>query len=213
MNRFIPTPFALDMAALMALAASIAIAAHLMKGRKPEDLKDKGNKKLRKTVLPTLTVTALSVLVLLASIALYAAGSSRGMTMDHWKGMRIDEIAETNAKTPKSEKLPDKANGHVVILYRYGCPDCEAVRDELEETISEIGIEDVHWVATSSEDGKRLVEQTKVQDVPAVVYMRHEPLGNGATTTHMSAYARKGNEITVDEAALKRVRLLQEKKR
>lgn len=144
---------------------------------------------------------------------LYDAGEKRGMTMDDWKSENVAEIIHINSETPVSQTLPKERNGAIVILYRYGCPDCEAIYDDLHEAIDELDLKDVYYVASSSEYGQKLVEEGDIRYVPTGVYLRHEALANGASITHIQLASEDGNETVLDNAALKRLALLQEKQR
>ena len=157
---------------------------------------------------------------------LYDAGAKRGMTMDDWKSENVAEIIRINNETPVNQTLPEERNGAllnpltaivlngaIVILYRYGCPDCEAIYDDLRKAIDELDLKDVYYVASSSEYGQELVEEGDIRYVPTGVYLRHEALANGASITHIQLASENGNETVLDQAALKRLALLQEKQR
>lgn len=143
----------------------------------------------------------------------YDAGTKRGMTMDDWKSKNVAEIIRINNETPVSQTLPEERNGAIVILYRYGCTDCEAIYDDLREAIDELNLKDVYYMASSSEYGQELVEEGDIRYVPTGVYLRHEALANGASVTHIPLASEDGNETVLDAAALKRLALLQEKQR
>lgn len=144
---------------------------------------------------------------------LYDTGEKRGMTMDDWKSENVAEIIRINNETPVSQTLPEERNGAIVILYRYGCTDCEAIYDDLREAIDELDLKDVYYVASSSAYGQELVEEGDIRYVPTGVYLRYEALANGASITHIPLASEDGNETVLDTAALKRLALLQEKQR
>lgn len=206
MTDFIPSAFTTGIAVIVigVLCATLLACIRFAK-RKP-----KHEKRIK---------TACCVIfgICLASIAclayLYDAGAKRGMTIDDWKSENVAEIIRINNETPVSQTLPKERNGAIVILYRYGCPDCEAIYDDLQEAIDELGLKDVYYVASSSEYGQELVEEGDIHYVPTGVYLRHEALANGASITHIQLASENGNETVLDKAALKRLALLQEKQR
>lgn len=213
MNRLIPTPFTLSVFAAIVIAFTAWRIYHMLHGKNLQETTPETQQSVRNRMKIHVAVISAALLTLLFTGTLYTDGSARGMTFIQWKSMDIGTIINTSGKTPRSDRLPKQMNGHVVILYKYGCPDCEAIWPDLKQAVSDTGLQNVHYIASSSDAGQRIIQQTHIDDVPALVYMRHKPLANGATTTHMSAYKQIGNDISVNEAALKRVKLLQEKKR
>lgn len=69
----------------------------------------------------------------------------------------IDESASTST---------DQTNV-VYAFYRFGCPDCEEIHDDLVNWADENDI-DLIWVSTRSEKGRVLFNSTSVDQVPAI---------------------------------------------
>ena len=72
----------------------------------------------------------------------------------------------------KNSPIANRSNnldkpGNIIIYYRFGCKDCEAIYSELDRLITEN--ENVYWVATRSIIGKRLLQKYIVTEVPAGV--------------------------------------------
>lgn len=204
----ITSPFAITGASAVITVLAIVVAVALSR-RKARDLKR------RRIVRNACAVVAAIGCIALASLGVvYAQGTAHGMTGDDWRGRSIGEVISLNATTPENQSLPDDATGSVVILYKYGCPDCEAIYGELASAIDEAGIEDVYYVASSSPDGRELVENGSINYVPTVVYLRHEALANGADMTHiqLTTVDEDGNTV-LDTAALQRIALLQQQGR
>lgn len=206
MTDFIPSAFVTGIAVITIGILCAALLAGIRFAKK----KPKREKHIK-------TVCCVILGICLAGVAcmayLYDAGAKRGMTMDDWKSENVAEIIRINNETPVSQTLPKERNGAIVILYRYGCPDCEAIYDDLHKTIDELGLKDVYYVASSSKYGQELVEEGDIRYVPTGVYLRHEALANGASVTHIQLASENGNETVLDTAALKRLALLQEKQR
>lgn len=206
MTDFIPSAFTTGIAVIVIgiLCAALLAGIHFAK-RKPK------HEKHIKTACYVILGICLAGTACMAY--LYDAGEKRGMTMDDWKAENVAEIIRINNETPVSQTLPEERNGAIVILYRYGCPDCEAIYDDLHDAIDELDLKNVYYVASSSEYGQKLVEEGDIRYVPTGVYLRHEALANGASITHISLASKDGNETVLDTAALKRLALLQEKQR
>lgn len=206
MTDFIPSAFATGIAviAIGVLCAATLVGIRFAK-RKPKHEK---HIKIACCVILGICLAGTACLAYL-----YDTGEKRGMTMDDWKSENVAEIIHINNETPVSQTLPTERNGAIVILYRYGCPDCEAIYDDLHDAIDKLDLKDVYYVASSSEYGQKLVEEGDIRYVPTGVYLRHEALANGASITHIPLASEDGNETVLDQAALKRLALLQEKQR
>lgn len=63
----------------------------------------------------------------------------------------------------------DDTRGRVVLLYRFGCPDCEAAYATIVEHVSELPADDVLWLSSRSAIGHELCETYDVQWVPSVL--------------------------------------------
>lgn len=102
--------------------------------------------------------------------------------------------------------------GNILIYYRFGCGDCEAVYDSLKAATA--GKEDIYWVASRQSVGRELLQKYAVQEVPAGVVI----LGEGMYVSHVlgnSVYDQlNGTEdIQMDAYALDRLLELQEREK
>lgn len=102
--------------------------------------------------------------------------------------------------------------GNILIYYRFGCGDCEAVYDSLKAATA--GKEDIYWVASRQSVGRELLQKYAVQEVPAGVVI----LGDGMYVSHVlgnSVYDQlNGTEdIQMDAYALDRLLELQEREK
>lgn len=102
--------------------------------------------------------------------------------------------------------------GNILIYYRFGCGDCEAVYDSLKTATA--GKEDIYWVASRQSVGRELLQKYAVPEVPAGVVI----LGDGMYVSHVlgnSVYDQlNGTEdIQMDAYALDRLLELQEREK
>lgn len=102
--------------------------------------------------------------------------------------------------------------GNILIYYRFGCGDCEAVYDSLKAATA--GKEDIYWVASRQSVGRELLQKYAVPEVPAGVVI----LGDGMYVSHVlgnSVYDQlNGTEdIQMDTYALDRLLELQEREK
>lgn len=102
--------------------------------------------------------------------------------------------------------------GNILIYYRFGCGNCEAVYDSLKAATA--GKEDIYWVASRQSVGRELLQKYAVPEVPAGVVI----LGDGMYVSHVlgnSVYDQlNGTEdIQMDTYALDRLLELQEREK
>ena len=213
MNDSIPTAFVAGVIAVIYLAISLLVLIAMRfarrNGKTTADGKSDERSRQRIVYAIALAVNIASLASIVAMAFIYSQGAQRGMTMDDWKAMSLGEVIAANGKTPVSQTLPSDRNGDIVILYKYDCPDCEAVYGQLDDAIRNTDAKDVHFIASSSETGRELIEEGNIQTVPTGIYLRHEALNNGAAMTHIPLAISNGNETVLDTAALKRLVLLQ----
>lgn len=213
MNDSIPTAFVAGIIAVIYLVISLLVLAAMRFARRngKATADDKSDKRPRQRIVYViaLAVNIASLVSIIAMAFIYSQGAQRGMTIDDWKAMSLGEVIAANDKTPVSQTLPSDRNGDIVILYKYDCPDCEAIYDQLNDAIRDTGAKDVHFIASSSETGRELIEEGDIPTAPTGIYLRHEALNNGSAITHIPLATSNGNETVLDTAALKRLVLLQ----
>ena len=77
-------------------------------------------------------------------------------------------IVRNETPIDQSEKLPDDLSGSVVALYRFACPDCEAVHDDLQ-TWADYNDVPLWWVSSRSDAGRKLLGSSTIDKVPAIL--------------------------------------------
>ena len=88
---------------------------------------------------------------------------------------RKETIAETldnikNGVIDQSDELPEDLSGKVLIIFKYGCPDCEATYGNIYDDLVASGCE-YYFVSSRSEIGMQLVTKYYVTEVPSGVYV------------------------------------------
>lgn len=213
MNDSIPTAFVAGIIAIIYFAISllVLVAMRVMErnGKTTAETKPDEHSRQRIVYAIVLAVNIASLASIIAMAFIYSQGAQRGMTMDDWKTMSLGEVITANDETPVSQTLPSDRNGDIVILYKYDCPDCEAIYGQLDDAIRDTGAKDVYFIASSSETGRELIEEGNIQTAPTGIYLRREALDNGTAITHIPLAASNGNETVLDTAALRRLVLLQ----
>lgn len=81
----------------------------------------------------------------------------------------LHEISERLPVTPVESAVPDDVSGSLLIYFRFGCSDCEAVYNNLYSELK--NIPNVYYVSTRSEQGLELLAKYPVEETPSAVYV------------------------------------------
>ena len=152
----------------------------------------------RKYALATLGSTLTYAILLITIISAVGLINTYHTARTHGYRGSITTNAEGLWKTihtsPIESKLPDDLNTlkqSVIIYYRFGCPDCDAVYPELSKIFSQI--DNVYWIASRSEQGKTLLEKYPVNEVPTAIYIKSD----GTQLTYV-LYENTNNGTTIN---------------
>lgn len=104
--------------------------------------------------------------------------------------------------TPKEDNLPDNINDSLILYYRFSCSDCEDIYDDLR--LSFLGYDNVYWISSRSEQGKTLMEQYPVEQVPAGVYIDKNGIGH----TYLMAQRTEDGGATLANDSVERLKEL-----
>ncbi len=118
-------------------------------------------------------------------IETYSAAILRGMydpATPFW------EMREKIPVTPVQSRLPDDRSGKLIIYFRFGCGDCEAVYPELSERLDG---QEVYYISTRSVKGRELLDAYPVPETPSALYVY--PDGNGYATVQLYKPGEDGN--------------------
>lgn len=122
--------------------------------------------------------------------------------------MTLKELAHHNRRVPaESTDTPAGTSlaGSIIIFYRYGCTDCDAVYDRLK-TLTK-GREGIYWVCSRSDRGRALLQLYPIDEVPCAVYVRKTPVDGAASYVKKNLYSPLLQGL--DEEALERILQLQ----
>ena len=178
-------------------------------------------KRLKKTQ-PEKTHKAAALLWILPSLVavviianLITTGIGYKTAVDH--GLYTTDISVAKMftgieKSPIPDKYDEtKAKGKILLFYKFGCNDCEAIYDDLSKTVSDA---DVLWISTRSDTGKKLVEEYKIEEVPSGVYVRENAYNDALPYTKKLLYTVNADgETKFDKTAIDRLLYLQSEKR
>ena len=135
-----------------------------------ERLEKRAAKRTPMTILSIFmaTILMISLLCIYSFADTYYTAKQHGYNSDLnatasslWKSIHLSPVEDT---------VPEDLSQKIIIYYRFGCKDCEATYDTLSKTLS--AYSDVYWIASRSPQGKKLLEQYPVDQVPTGIYIR-----------------------------------------
>ena len=195
---------------IVAVISIIAIASLVFILQKE---KKKGSLKKPNTLIPSGIVLFAVAIMVAYCISPIMTGFNKGMNHVKWTKLSLSEITDINSKTPDEDKLPSDTKGSIIILYKYGCPDCSDIYDDLNKAIKDNNTK-VYFITSGSPEGQKFVQDGNITNVPTAIYVRNEPLANGATFNSVQLYSLDVHDKPYfNEQAFNRLVLLQEKQR
>lgn len=126
---------------------------------------------------------------LISGIQTVCIAASHGMYQDNLSWNKITKNIRT---TPNEDNLPKDLTDCIILYYRFGCSDCEAVYPAMSAFFEDY--EDVYWVSTRSDQGEKLRETYPVSHVPTGIYIT-----DSGTGVYRTLYFDSTDEILFDE--------------
>lgn len=205
-NPFTTVPVGTE---IMVLIGTIFILVLAGTGLIGYNKKHPDSRKLSK-LLVVLRITIITLLIASSVVfANIAAATTRGLQYINWQNMTLKQITETASRTPIASKTPDNLSGAIIILYKFGCPDCEGIYPELKTELQ--GKNNIYFVPSGSKLGQKLIKTSGILEVPTGVYIRQKPLANGAAQNNMILYTvNKDGKPVLNKNALEHLLWLQE---
>lgn len=124
--------------------------------------------------------------------------------------MGIVEMRRRIPLTPEETPVQDESelSDCLLVYFRFGCPDCEAVHADLSKTLDDA--ERVYYISTRSRQGAALMERFPVDEVPCVVYVYPD----GASFAKSVPYRRDASGHAVfDESRVRDLLAIRERER
>lgn len=149
---------------------------------------------------PYITGSIIGIIAIIFAISMLPTtliAKSHGMQSSDFTKMSITSVWHGIANSPSADTLAtDKVkSGDIIIYYKFGCDDCEAVYKDLKVRLN--GIDDVYWICTQTDNGKELLESYAVTEVPSGVYIRHDTLSGNVPFSKFTLYTTDENDKTV----------------
>lgn len=170
------------MAIALIMLIGIFIAQEIIKyktikseSNKPEIEKYNKPAKPKNNGITNIITTILFGLMLIVTIELMSIHTTYTIAKEHGYGennetMHINHVWQSIDLSPVEDILPENLDGTLIIYYKFGCPDCEAVDDEIYEQTK--NLQNIYWIATRSKTGSQLLKEYPVTKVPAGVFIK-----------------------------------------
>jgi len=120
-----------------------------------------------------------AILMLVAAILLvgnYLVATQHGLTTSD---ITISKMNKGINGTSIESVLPDDLNNTIVIYYKFSCPDCHAIHQELTDAINAQPDAKIYLVSTQSAQGKDLKSKYPVDEVPSGIYISDTIVADG----------------------------------
>lgn len=185
---------------IVATAIIITIlAVTIFKFKHGADIK---HKRFAKVTLISASICAiLSFAVMLTLNISYSVAQKHGA---YTRNMTIETMYDGIARSPIESTLPENLDGCIIIYYRFDCPDCKAIYDDLM-TASE-NVDNIYFVSSRSEQGSALLNQFPVEEVPSGIYIRMYTYNGALTyTKKVLYYTDENGNIIFDVADFNRL--------
>lgn len=90
----------------------------------------------------------------------------------------IPRICESIQHSPdiSEQDVPpiDELNGSIVILYKFGCKDCESVYFQIQNELKEHSDKEIYWLSSRSKQGQEFLKRYPVDFVPTGIYVYND---------------------------------------
>ena len=151
----------------------LALILNLMTaGLMPPVLAKQGIKTSAGAKITGVSLLAITVLALVATSWTIAAGKERAM--DPYATTPYDAVAYMNT-TPVEDEITNTA-GSVLLFYRYNDPDSASIYHELNAYM--LAKTHVYWVSADSRQGRNLLENYPISDLPSAIYIAADKSGH-----------------------------------
>ena len=120
-------------------------------------------------------VICLSILYLISAYNVIQTAKKHGM-YQKFSEITWKQTTDGILHTPVETKVPKDITNSIIIFYRFGCPDCEQTYAACKLYFADAP-DKVYWVSSRSEQGKKLIKQYPISEVPSGVYIKEPKHG------------------------------------
>lgn len=171
----------------------------LLSFQEKKDITEKAKHETAFTLLSVLSsaVIIFALIILYTCIFTYKTAYLHGYRGDLWENP--SGLWSGIKASPTEDKLPENTDSCLIILYKFGCDDCEKTYDALRSEFSET--EKTYWIATRSKQGQDLVAKQQIASVPAAIYFQKD--GNALTYT---LYKNENGKTSINKTEIQNLK-------
>lgn len=89
---------------------------------------------------------------------------------DGYLNMSVRDFTSHIKKTWLAKEPKPNQKGILVVVYKFGCPDCESVYEPVNRVLPHNN-KNIYYVSSQSPYGKKLVKKTGLTNTPSLVYI------------------------------------------
>lgn len=145
-----------------------------------------------------------SIIAIVAQIGLYTIAKAHGLESIDTK----PSLVWSNIKqTPREDVLPDDLAGSIIVYYRFNCPACHVIWDDLSPIKQEN--KNIYFISSRSIQGQKIIKDYPVKSVPSAVYIYQ----NNKDFVKKELITESNGKYIFNQEAFDRLLLLQEENR
>lgn len=123
-----------------------------------------------------------------------------------FNALSLFKIMQLNNKSIKTKEPKSIEKGQLIVIVKYGCKDCNAVKKDMLKYIKDQNIKDIYFVSNESKIGKELITKANISQLPTLVYVRNNSIAKDIDLNHTILYTINNEGKTVfDEPAFSRM--------
>ena len=120
--------------------------------------------------------------------------------------LSLFKILQLNNKSIKTKEPNSIEKGQLIVIVKYGCKDCSAVKKDMLKYIKDQNVKDIYFVSNESKIGKELITKANISQLPTLVYVRNNSIAKDIDLNHTILYTINNEGKTVfDEPAFSRM--------
>lgn len=143
----------------------------------------------------TMAPAGLFLVITCLCLSLIAIAEQKGMQ----KTASVSDFLNGFLSSPIEDTLPEDLGNTLVVYYRYDCPDCHAVMQDVKQALVQYP---VSYVCSRSDQGQTLLEQYPVSYVPTIVYITENP---AVYYSFPLATSRSDSEVVLNQSGLDQI--------
>ena len=123
----------------------------------------------------------LSDILCILTACISISGSAHGLYDGHLTTKQVLKGVHYSPRLSDTDQdILNSPEGSIVVVYKFGCTDCEAVYADLNNAISDAKTNDipVSWLSSRSEEGLMFLEDYPIDYVPTGIYIKRHADGN-----------------------------------